>query len=176
MVISVRAERPGVGSNTCHCWTRGTRRFGKGQGISSGGSLRTEGCDIRDLCHWHTSDNQITVAGDTDWKCQIHCARPSCSSTISQNLSPGLGALVSVAPRDPKISSARDALSVTDCSPLHFCSLLLVALVFPTFKIANLEHVGFFPFFIKAVLLFFFLKKGVKLGFHSSTAQTIYQK
>lgn len=88
---------------------------------------------------------------------------PQRSSTISQQLSLGLGALLAVATRDPKISSARDALGVTDCSPLLFCSPLLVALVFPTFKIANLEHIGVFPFFIKAVLQFFliFLKKKV---------------
>lgn len=65
-------------------------------------------------------------------------------------------------PGTQQISSDRDALSVTDCSPLCFCSLLLVALVFQTFKIANLEHIGFFPLFIKAVLFFFFfLKKKV---------------
>lgn len=55
-----------------------------------------------------------------------------------------------------------DDFSVTDCSPLHFCSLLLVALVFQTFKIANLGHIGFF-FFLSLLKQFcrFFLKKKV---------------
>lgn len=65
-----------------------------------------------------------------------------------------------------QISSDRDALSVTDCSPLHFCSLLLVSLIFQTFKIANLEHVGvFFLSLLKQVLFFFFLKKLSSLDF-----------
>lgn len=96
----------------------------------------------------------------------------------SDNLRVGLGVLVSMIMRDTgQISNDSNASGVTHCFSLHFCSPLLVSFLFQTFKIHQIvsSKVGlfgffFFPFFLTEAGFF---KKGVKLGFHSSTAETI---
>lgn len=145
----MRAERPGVGSDSCHCWIRGTRRFGKASAVVAQGQRPSEQKGL--TSEIFVTDTQATsrsLRQDTQTKNVKFWTGPVPAPPAQSPKTSGLDWVLWLAwlQGTKQISSDRDALSVTDCSPLHFCSLLLVSLVFQTFKIANLEHVGVFSF------------------------------